>query len=66
MQFIEKEIKLKSYITTEVLFITKKVELINKKEFTAAILSKNVEMFVIYVATLLIALKMQVYFFYQV
>ena len=36
--------------------ITKKMELINKREFIALALNKNTETFVIYVATLLAAL----------
>ena len=54
IQFGEKEFEWKSYITAKVLPTTKKVELINKREFAIATLDKNTE-FVIYIATLLVA-----------
>ena len=52
VQFVEKKLEWKSYTTTEALPITKKVELINKKEFVATALDKNAETFVVYVAIL--------------
>lgn len=41
------------------------MELINKKEFAATVLDKNVKTFEIYLATLSAALAIQVYFFFQ-
>ena len=58
VQFVEKELKQKSYIPAKVLPTTKRVELINKREFAAAALEENAEMFLVYVASLL---AMQVY-----
>lgn len=58
---MEKELEQKNYTTTEVLPTTKKVELIDKKEFTIAILDENVETFMVYVATLSAVLAMWVY-----
>lgn len=50
--FLEQEFTWRSYITTKALLTTKKVELINKKEFSKVALDRNFETFVVYVATL--------------
>ena len=60
MQFVEKKLEWRSYTTAKTLPTIKRVELIDKREFAAATLDKNAEMFVIYVATLSMAPKMQV------
>lgn len=47
-----KEFILRFYTTAEVLFITKKIKLINKYEFTKIALDKNSKTFVVYIAIL--------------
>ena len=49
--FVEKQLTWRSYITAEALLTTKRVELINKKEFAKAVLDEKSETFVIYVAS---------------
>ena len=61
MQFVEKKHKQKSYTNAEVLPTTKRVELINKREFVAATLDKNAETYVIHVVILSMAPTMQVH-----
>ena len=51
IQFVEKELTWRSYITAEALLTTKWVELINKKKFAKAALDENSETFLIYVAS---------------
>lgn len=65
MQFVEKKFKWRSYITAKVLSTTKRVELINKREFAIAALDKNIEIFMIYIATLSATLVMQIHPFCQ-
>ena len=52
VQFVEKELIWRSYITVEALSTTKRVELINKNEFAKAALDEKSETFVIHVASL--------------
>lgn len=52
MQFVEKKIGWKSYITSEILPTTKRVELINMREFAAPAIDENTKRFMVYVATL--------------
>ena len=52
IQFPEKQLIWRSYSTAEALFTTKRVELINKKEFVKAALDKKSETFVVHVLTL--------------
>ena len=52
IQFVEKELTWKSYTTAEALSTTKRVELINKKEFAKAALDKKSETLVVYVVSL--------------
>ena len=52
VQFIEKELTWRTYSTAEALPTTKRVELINKKEFAKAALDENSETFVVHVASL--------------
>ena len=52
VQFVEKELTWRSYTTAEALPTTKRVELINKKEFAKAALDENSETFVVHVASL--------------
>ena len=52
VQFLEKELTWRSYITAEALPSTKWVELIDKNEFAKAALDKNSETFVVHVASL--------------
>ena len=51
VQFVEKELTWRSYITAEALPTTKRIKLINKKKFAKAALDENSETFVIYVAS---------------
>ena len=52
IQFLEKELTWRSYTTAKALPTTKRVELIDKKEFVKAALNENSETFVVHVATL--------------
>ena len=52
VQFIEKELTWRPYTTTKALPTTKRVELINKKEFAKAVLDEKSETFVVYMAAL--------------
>lgn len=52
MQFIKKELIQRNYIIAKALPITKRVKLIDKREFTIAALNKNAKIFVMYIATL--------------
>ena len=65
LQFVEKELKKRNYTTAEILPITKRVELINKKEFAAVALEENAKTFVVYVPTLSAAPTMQVHLLRQ-
>ena len=51
-QFVEKELIWRSYTTAKALLTTKRVELIDKKEFANAALDENSETFVVPVASL--------------
>ena len=55
VQFVEKELTWRSYTTVKALPTTKRVELINKKEFAKAALDENSETFVVHVASLNLA-----------
>ena len=61
VQFVEKEFIWRSYTTAKALLTTKRVELINKKEFAKAALDKNSEIFVVHVAFLNLALVLGIY-----
>ena len=52
VQFVKKELTWRSYTTAKALPTTKRVELINKKEFAKAALDENSETFVVHVASL--------------
>ena len=52
IKFVEKELTWRSYIIAKALPTTKRVELINKKEFTKAALDEKSKTFVVYVAFL--------------
>ena len=52
IQFARKKLTWRSYTTAEALLTTKRVELINKKEFAKVALDKESETFVVYVAAL--------------
>ena len=52
IQFAKKELTWGSYTTIEALPTTKRVEIIDKKEFTKAALDKNIEALVIHVTSL--------------
>ena len=52
IQFREKELTWRFYITAEALPTTKQVELINKKEFAKTVLDEGFETFVVHVAAL--------------
>ena len=55
VQFVEKELTWRSYTTAEILPTTKRVELINEKEFVKAALDVKSETFVLHVASLNLA-----------
>lgn len=57
VEFVKKELKWKSYTIAEILATTR-VELIDKRKFTTAVLDENVETFVVHVVTLSAALAM--------
>ena len=52
VQFVEKELTWRTYTTAKSLPTTKRVELINKKEFVKAVLDENSKTFVVYVTSL--------------
>ena len=52
IQFAKKELTWRTYITKEVLPSTRRVELINQKEFAKVGLGKNIEIFVVHVSSL--------------
>ena len=52
VQFVEKKLTWRTYTTTKALPTTKRVELIDKKEFAKTALDENSETFVVYVASL--------------
>ena len=52
IKFAQKELTWRSYIVTEALPTTKRVEIINKKEFTKAVLDEHIEAFVVHVTFL--------------
>ena len=52
VQFVEKELIWRFYTTAEALSTTKRVKLINKKEFAKAALDENSETFVVYITSL--------------
>ena len=55
IQFVEKKLTWRSYITAKALPTTKRVKLINKKEFAKAVLDEKSETFVVHVASLNLA-----------
>ena len=57
IQFAWRELIWKSYTMDKALSTTKRVELINKKEFAKAVLDKNSETFVVYMVFLNLALE---------
>ena len=52
IQFVGKELTWRTYTTAEILLMTKRVELIDKKEFAKATLDENSETFVMHIASL--------------
>ena len=56
IKFAQKKFIRKSYIAAKALLTTKRIEIINKKEFTKATLDKNVKTFVIHVKSLSLTL----------
>ena len=61
IQFAEKELTWRSYTAKEVLPTTRKVELINKKEFAKAALDINIEAFVVHMSSLSLRSKMTIH-----
>lgn len=51
--FIEQELIWRSSTLIEALLITKQIEIVDKNEFIKAMLDKNIEAFVIYIASLI-------------
>ena len=52
IKFAQKELTWRSYTVAEALLTTKRVEIIDKKKFTKAVLDENVEAFVVHVPSL--------------
>ncbi len=50
MVYKKKKLNWRSYITTEILSIIKKVKLINKKKFVITAKDKNTKKFMVYIA----------------
>lgn len=61
VQFGENKLEWRSYTTAQPLPTTKRVELIERREFATAALDKNVETFVVHIATLSTTPTMQVH-----
>ena len=61
IQFAEKELTWRSYTAEEALPTTRRVELINKKEFAKAALDENIEAFMVYVSSLSLRSKMTIH-----
>ena len=57
VQFNKRELTWRSYTNTKALFITPKIELINKAESAKVILDKNIEDFVVHVSFLSLKFK---------
>ena len=55
VQFVEKKLTWRSYTTAEALLTSKRVELINRKEFAKAALDEKSKTFVVYVVSLNLA-----------
>ena len=53
IRFAQKKLDLRAYIAVEALSTTKRIKIINKKEFARAILDKNIKVFIIYIISLL-------------
>lgn len=56
IQFAEKKLTWRSYTAAKALFTSKRIELIDKKEFAKIMLDKNVEVFVVHVTSLNLSL----------
>ena len=54
MLFIKQKLTWKSYITAKALLTIKQVKIIYKKEFAQAELDKHIEVFIVYITSLLI------------
>ena len=61
IQFAEKNLTWRAYTNKDVLPTTRKVELIDKKEFAKAALDENIEAFILYVSFLCLRLKMTIH-----
>ena len=61
IQFAEKELTWRTYTTEDALPTTRRVELIDKKEFAKAALDENIEVFVVHVSSLSLGSKMIIY-----
>ena len=61
IQFAEKELTWKTYTTEDALPTTRRVELIDKKEFAKAALDENIETFVMHVSSLSLGSKITIH-----
>ena len=52
IQFAEKELTRRTYTTEEAFLTTRRVEIIDRKEFAKAVLDENIEAFVVHVSSL--------------
>ena len=61
IQFVQKELTWRTYITKDALPTTRTVELIDKEEFAKAALDENIEAFVVHVSFLSLGSKMTIH-----
>ena len=61
IQFAEKELTWRTYTTEDALPTTRRVELIDKKEFAKAALDENIKAFVVHVSSLSLGSKMTIH-----
>lgn len=61
--FVNRKFISKTYSTTKVLYITQKIEIIDRKKFITMVLNKKDKIFVIYLATF--GIDLNIYLFYQ-
>ena len=61
IQFAERELTWRSYTAKKALHITRRIELIDKKEFAKAALDENIKAFVVHVSSLSLGSKMTIH-----
>lgn len=66
VQFAEQQLTWRIYTPAEIILITKKIEIINQKEFAIAILDLKEEVFIVYITSLSLMSKMLIYLIREV